>query len=83
VQKIGTDDPDKVVAALEGTKFSDMFARNAEWRKQDHLVVKTTYVGQIKQPSEIQGQDYLKIIDTVPGDVAYPPASASTCKHDW
>jgi branched-chain amino acid transport system substrate-binding protein len=83
VQTIGTDDPDKVVAALEGTKFSDMFARNAVWRKKDHLVTKTTYVGQVKQPSEIQGQDYMKIIDTVPGDVAYPPDSASTCKHDW
>jgi branched-chain amino acid transport system substrate-binding protein len=39
VQKIGTDDPVKVSAALEGMTSSDMFARNAVWRKKDHMVL--------------------------------------------
>jgi branched-chain amino acid transport system substrate-binding protein len=84
VQELGTDDPVKVTAALEGTHFSDMFARDAVWRKKDHLVTHRFYVGQVKQPTEIkQDSDYFKIIETVPGDVAYYPESESTCKHDW
>ena len=48
VQKIGTDDPDKIAEALEGTSFNDFFARNATWRKKDHSVIRDTYVIQVK-----------------------------------
>lgn len=84
VQKLGTDDPDKVIAALEGTHFSDVFARHATWRKKDHLVAHDMFVARIKQPDQIKhGADYFQIVNTVPADEAFPPASASTCKHDW
>lgn len=84
VQEVGTDDPDKVTEALEGRHFSDMFAKDALMRKQDHLVVKPTLVGQVKPSSEVKGDsDFFKIVGTVPGDEAYYPASQSTCKHDW
>src|ERR1700761_480269 len=39
VKKIGTDDPDQIATALEGTSFSDFFARNATWRAKDHRVI--------------------------------------------
>jgi branched-chain amino acid transport system substrate-binding protein len=84
VQKIGTDDPDQIIAAIEGTKFSDLFAHNATWRKKDHLVTHDMYVIQVNGPDEIKREgDYFKVINTVPADEAFPPASESTCKHDW
>jgi branched-chain amino acid transport system substrate-binding protein len=84
VQRIGTDDPAKVSAALEGMTSSDMFARNAVWRKKDHMVLHDFYVGQGKQPNEIASDsDYFKIVDTISGEIALGPESQSTCKHDW
>jgi branched-chain amino acid transport system substrate-binding protein len=84
VQKIGTDDPDKIIAALEGSHFSDMYAHNATWRKEDHLVTHDMYVVQVKDPADIKEDgDYFKVVNTVPADKAFPPASAGTCKHNW
>lgn len=84
VQKLGTDDPDKIVAALEGVKFNDMFARDATWRKKDHLVQHEMYVVQVKDPSDIKEDgDYFRVANRVPADEAFPPASTSTCKHNW
>lgn len=84
VQELGTDDPDKVTEALEGKQFTDMFGRDALMRKSDHLVVKRTYIGEVNPSSEIKTDgDFFKIIDSVPGEVAYYPESQSTCKHDW
>lgn len=84
VQELGTDDPDKVTLAMEGRHFSDMFSKDALMRKRDHVVVKRTFVGQVKPASEVkQDGDYFKIIGSVPGDEAYYPEAQSTCKHDW
>lgn len=84
VQELGTDDPDKVTQALEGRRFSDMFAKDALMRKSDHLVVKRTFVGEVKPASDVkQDGDYFNIIGSVPGEEAYYPETESTCKHDW
>src|SRR4029077_14536138 len=52
VRRAGTDDPDKIVAALEGYKYSDFFVRNGEIRKQDHNLIHDVYLAQVKSPSE-------------------------------
>ncbi|GHU29300.1 ABC transporter permease [Betaproteobacteria bacterium] len=83
VEKLGTDDPDKVVAALEGLKTGDAISRNATWRKKDHMVEHDFYVGEGKQPKDIKDEDYFKIIATIPGAEALGSESESTCKHDW
>lgn len=84
VQELGTDDPDKVTEALEGRRFSDMFTKDALMRKRDHLVVKRTFIGQVKPASEVKNDsDFFNIVGSVPGDEAYYPEAESTCKHDW
>ncbi|MCF6121746.1 ABC transporter substrate-binding protein [Mesorhizobium sp. M7A.F.Ca.CA.001.07.2.1] len=84
VQELGTDDPDKVTKVLEGRRFSDMFAKDALMRKSDHLVVKRTFVGQVKPASGVKNDsDFFDITGSVPGDEAYYPETDSTCKHDW
>jgi branched-chain amino acid transport system substrate-binding protein len=80
VRRAGTDDADKVVAALEGYKFSDFFARNAEVRKQDHAVIHDAHLAQVKAPSEVKEPwDYIQILNTIPAAQAFQPVSESLC----
>jgi branched-chain amino acid transport system substrate-binding protein len=84
VKKIGTDDPDKIAEALEGTSFSDFFARDATWRKKDHSVIHDMYVIKVKQPGKVkQPEDYYDVVATIPGKDVFIPEAESTCKHDW
>jgi branched-chain amino acid transport system substrate-binding protein len=53
-------------------------------RKRDHLVVKRTFIGQVKPASEVKNDsDFFTIVGSAPGDEAYYPEAESTCKHDW
>ncbi len=80
VRRAGTDDADKVVAALEGYKFSDFFARNAEVRKQDHAVIKDAYLARVKGPSEVKEPwDYVQILNKIPAGEAFQPLSENHC----
>ena len=80
VRRAGTDDADKVVAALEGYKFNDFFAHNAEVRKQDHAVIKDAYVAQVKAPSEVKEPwDYVKFVSKIPANEAFQPLSENLC----
>ena len=84
VKRIGSDNPDKISAALEGTQFSDFFARDAVWRKKDHSVIHDMYVIKVKQPDQVHTpEDYYDVVATIPGKDAFLPESDSTCKHDW
>jgi branched-chain amino acid transport system substrate-binding protein len=84
VKKTGSDDPDVIAQALEGTTFSDFFARDATWRKQDHLVTHDMYVIRVKAEAEVkQPQDYYDVIATVPAATAFTPVDQTHCKHDW
>lgn len=84
VKKTGSDDPDKIAAALEGTTFDDFFARNATLRKADHIVVHDMYLEQVKKAKEVKTpDDVFTVLATVSGKDAFMPASESTCKHDW
>jgi branched-chain amino acid transport system substrate-binding protein len=84
VKRIGSADPDKISAALEGTKFDDMFARNATFRKEDHVVVHDLYLEEVRKASEIKTpENFFHVIQTVPGKDAFMPLSEVTCKHTW
>lgn len=84
VKKIGTDDPDRIAEALEGTSFNDFFARNATWRKKDHSVIRDTYVIEVKTEAEVkEKEDYFKVLATVPGKDVFLTEDESTCKHGW
>jgi branched-chain amino acid transport system substrate-binding protein len=84
VKRIGSDDPDKIAEALEGTSFSDFFARNATWRKKDHRVVRDMYVIKVKDQKDVkEAEEYFDIVATVPGKDVFIPEAESTCKHAW
>jgi branched-chain amino acid transport system substrate-binding protein len=84
VKKSGSDDPDVIAATLEGTSFNDFFARDATWRKQDHLVTHDMYVIRVKKEADVkQPEDYYDVISTVPAAQAFTPVDQTHCKHAW
>jgi branched-chain amino acid transport system substrate-binding protein len=75
VQRAGTDRSDSVVGQLEGYKFGDVFAKNAQIRAQDHLLLHDAYLAQVKPGGEVKEPwDYEKILKTVPAAEAFQPA---------
>jgi branched-chain amino acid transport system substrate-binding protein len=80
VQRAGTDKSDAVVKQLEGYKFGDVFAKNAQIRAQDHLLLHDAYLAQVKPSSEVKEPwDYEKILKTVPAAEAFQQPDAA-CK---
>jgi len=81
VKRAKTDDPDKVIAALEGHKFSDFFAHDATIRKEDHRVILDVYQVKVKpKKSAKEDGDYYDKINTTPAKDAFTPLSDSKCK---
>jgi len=81
IRRAGTDNADAVVAALEGYRFTDFFARNAEIRKEDHRVIHDAYLARVKSPSEVKEPwDYVEILSKIPAADAFLPLSQSKCK---
>ncbi len=80
VQQAGTDNADKVVSALEGKKINDVFLRNGYVRPEDHNVIHDAYLAQVKKPSEVtESWDLENILNTIPANEAFMPASESGC----
>jgi branched-chain amino acid transport system substrate-binding protein len=80
VRRAGTDDADKVVAQLEGYRFNDFFARHAQIRKQDHVLLHDAYLAEVKAPADVKEPwDYVKITSTIPAAQAFQPLSEVHC----
>ncbi|GGC53480.1 ABC transporter substrate-binding protein [Siccirubricoccus deserti] len=80
VAATATTDPDPVMAWIRANPVNDFFARNGVVR-QDGLMVHDMFVLQVKSLADSTGPwDILKPLQRIPGDQAFPPLSASTCK---
>jgi branched-chain amino acid transport system substrate-binding protein len=76
VQKAGTDKAESVSKQLDGTKFDDFFARNAEIRAADHRVVHDAYLVQVKDPAKSTTPgDYTSLVKTIPASQAFEQPS--------
>ena len=81
VVRAKSDDGDKVVAALEGHKFSDFFAEHARIRPEDHRVLLDVYQVQVKLKKDAKDEDDLfTYVGTTPAESAFMPLSESKCK---
>jgi branched-chain amino acid transport system substrate-binding protein len=80
VKRAGSADPDKVIAALEGHTFKDMFANPGHVRAMDHQQVSTAYLLKVKEPDQVKEKDdYFEIIGSLPADQAYGKAGQFGC----
>lgn len=78
VKAVGTTDPTAVTPQMRKTRVNDMFAKNAYLREDGRLVHDLLFV-RAKQPAQSKGPwDYMEIMNTIPGDVAFP-LSETTC----
>jgi branched-chain amino acid transport system substrate-binding protein len=72
VKRAGSTESDKVIAALEGHTFKDMFANPGYVRPEDHQQVGKAYLLRVKQPDQVKEKDdYFEIIGTLPAEKAF------------
>ncbi|MGV8897641.1 MAG: ABC transporter substrate-binding protein [Burkholderiaceae bacterium] len=79
VKAAGTDDADKVMAKMKGTKVNDMFAKNGTIRP-DGRMVHDMFLMQVKTKAESKYPwDYYKVVQTIPGEQAFTTKADSKC----
>jgi branched-chain amino acid transport system substrate-binding protein len=80
IQRAGTDDADAVREELDGYEFEDFFARNAQFRAEDHRVTHDSYLVRVKEESAVQEDfDFTELVETIPADEAFRDAADSGC----
>lgn len=79
VAKAGTDDADKVQAAMREIPIDDIFSQDAQIRP-DGRVTRTMYLAKVKAPSQSNYPwDYFEIVRKIPPEETVWPLSESKC----
>ena len=79
VAAAGTDDPDRVMAQMRRMRVNDFFTKDG-YIRADGRMVHDLYLGIVKTPKESREEwDYIRLLKTVPGDLAFRPATDSVC----
>lgn len=80
VQKAGTDDSDKVAAAMKAMPINDAFTKDAKIRA-DGRVLREMYLARVKKPADSKGPwDYFEIIRKIAPEETVWPLSESKCE---
>ncbi len=79
IKAAGTDDPDKVAAAMRAMPINDAFTHDAHIRADGH-VMREMYLARVKSPSQSKAPwDYFEIVRKISPEEAVWPLSESTC----
>ena len=79
IKEAGTDDADKVMAALKAEPFDDPIFGKSTIRA-DGRNVHDMYLYEVKKPEDSKGPwDYYKFIRKIPGDEAFRPMDQGEC----
>ena len=82
VKAVGSVDADKVVAYLDGRKFNDFYARDAEWRARDHRVIHHMYVVDVLRKDQInEPHAWFKVVQSIPAGLAFRQESQSLVRR--
>lgn len=80
VEKAGSDDADKVAAAMRAMPINDAFTENASIR-EDGRVVRDMYLAKVKTPAASKYPwDYFEIVGKIPVEQTVMPLLKSTCQ---
>ena len=79
IKEAGTDDADKVMAALKAKPFDDpVFGKSTI--RPDGRNVHDMYLFEVKKPAESKGPwDYYKLVRSIPGAEAFRPMEEGEC----
>jgi branched-chain amino acid transport system substrate-binding protein len=79
VKALNGKEPLKVMEKMRETPINDFMTHNGKLRI-DGRVLRDMYLVQVKKPEESKGPwDYMKIVQTVPGEQAYRPLDKGGC----
>ncbi|KPF50935.1 ABC transporter permease [beta proteobacterium AAP121] len=79
VKAINSDDADKVLAKMRGTKINDMFAKGG-FIRGDGRMVHDMYLMQVKSPDKsTEPWDYYNVVQTFKGEEAWTTKAESKC----
>lgn len=79
IKTAGTDDADKVAAAMRALPINDVFTHGAKIR-EDGRVLRDMYLARVKTPAESKYPwDYFTIVQKIPPEQTTMPLSQSTC----
>ncbi|MES2481388.1 MAG: ABC transporter substrate-binding protein, partial [Pseudomonadota bacterium] len=79
IEAAGTDDADVVLAKMREMPVNDAFTPSGRLR-EDGQMIHEMYLVQIKSPAESTGKgDYTRVIQTVPGEMAFQTLAESEC----
>ena len=79
VREAGTDDPDKVAAAMRAMPINDAFTSGAKIRA-DGRVLRDMYLARVKKPEDSKAPwDYLEIVQKIAPEATVWPLSESKC----
>ncbi len=79
VREAGTDDTQKVLAAMRKLPINDFMTKNG-YIRQDGRVMRDMYLLEAKRPEESKGEwDLMKVVATIPAEQAFRPLAESEC----
>ena len=79
VKAAGTDDADKVAAAMRSIPVEDVFTKKA-WIREDGRVMRDMYLAKVKAPAQSKYDwDYFEIVREIPAADSAWPLSESKC----
>jgi branched-chain amino acid transport system substrate-binding protein len=79
VKEAKTDDVDKVLAKMKTMKVNDMYAKNG-YIRGDGSMIHDMYLMQVKSPKDSKYPwDYMKVVQTIPGDQAFTTKAETKC----
>lgn len=79
IKEAGTDDPDKVAAAMRTMPINDAFTQNAKIRA-DGRVLREMYLARVKKPADSKAPwDYFEIVRKIAPEETVWPLSESKC----
>ncbi len=79
IKAAGSDDPDKVAAAMRAMPINDAFTHDAHIRADGH-VMREMYLARVKTPAQSKAPwDYFEIVSKISPEEAVWPLSESTC----
>jgi branched-chain amino acid transport system substrate-binding protein len=79
IKAAGSDDADKVAAAMRAMPIEDVFTKKA-FIREDGRVMREMYLARVKKPSESRyAWDYFDIVSPIPVEATSWPLSESKC----
>lgn len=80
VDAAGTDEAKAVLAQMREMEIDDFFVKNATLFPNGRLI-HDMYSIEVKSPDEVeQGDDFFRLVSSIPADVAFKPYSESACQ---